>query len=292
MKDNSIKSILETYKTHKITKRNQVYILNTDEGMIVAKPSPKINYNKLYKYLHSRNFNYLPKKLDTERTDILLLEYQEDLSINDTQKSNDLINLVALLHSKTSYFKNITNDSYKDIYDTLKNNIYYIYNLYESNYEEYIKKPYPSPSEYLFLRNYSIIYNAINYCKIKLDEWYESIKDKNKERVALLHNNLSLDHLIKNNNEYLISWDSYTFDTPILDLYNFYKKEWYKIDFKELLNTYEKTYPLLEEEKSLLDLLISIPYSINKEDNEYLNTYNIRKLINYLFNSSNIAINN
>ncbi|HAB66399.1 MAG TPA: hypothetical protein DCE23_03430, partial [Firmicutes bacterium] len=233
-----INSLDNNYRPSKITKKKNIYILDTNEGKIVVKPNPKIDYNKLYKYLKSRSFSYIPNKIDNERDIFLILEYQEDLSIDNHQKAADLIHLVALLHSKTSYFKTVTTDSYKEIYDNIKNNIDYAKYTYESYYNKFITKKYYNPSSYLFLRNYSLIYNAINYCYNKLDTWYQSIKDKNKERIALIHNNLSLDHLIKNNEEYLISWDNYTFDTPVLDLYTLYKNEWQNIDFKEILNIY------------------------------------------------------
>lgn len=289
--ENRLPKIIYQYKPYKITKKNSIYILDTKDSKVVAKPNPKIDYNKLYKYLRSRSFNYLPEKLNNTRDDLLLLEYQEDLSINSSQKAEDLIHLVALLHTKTSYFKQVPIDKYKEIYDNIKNNIEYTKNLYDTYFNNFISKKYYNPSAYLFLRNYSLIYNAINYCSAKLDDWYESIKDKNKQRLVLVHNNLSLEHIIKNNNDYLISWDNYTFDTPVLDLYNLYKNEWERIDFKEVLKSYEKDFPLLQEEKKLLDLLISVPYPIELTENEYNNTYSFRELINYLSTSSEIVIN-
>jgi len=286
----SLEVFNKIYKPYKITKKNNVYILNTMEGDYVVKLSPKIDYKKLYNYLYSRNFNYLPEISKDSRDDMLVLEYQEDISIDDNQKAIDLINLVSLLHSKTSYFKNVPVDKYKEIYDNIKNNLTYVSNKYDEMFMEYLKVEYYTPHEYLFLRNYSLIYNAINYSNTKLDEWYSKIKDKTRERVALVHNNLQLDHLIKNKNDYLISWDSYTFDTPILDLYNLYKQEWNNIEFKEVIKTYNSNFSLLEEEKILLDILISIPYNITIEPNEYNNCRNIRKLIDYLSNSSKIVI--
>ncbi len=286
----SLEVFNKLYKPYKITKKNHVYILNTMEGDYAVKLSPKIDYNKLYNYLYSRSFNYLPQISKDSRDDMLVLEYQEDLSIDNNQTAIDLINLVSLLHSKTSYFKNVPIDKYKEIYNNIKNNLTYVSNKYDEMFMEYLNKEYCMPHEYLFLRNYSLIYNAINYSNTKLDEWYTKIKDKNRERVALIHNNLQLDHLIKNKNDYLISWDSYTFDTPILDLYNLYKNEWNNMEFKEVIKTYNSNFALLEEEKLLLDILISIPYDVSLDNTEYNNCRNIRQLIDYLSNSSKIVI--
>lgn len=287
----SLEVFNKIYKPYKITKKNNAYILNTMDGDYVAKLNPKIDYNKLYSYLYSRSFNYLPNLSKDSRDDMVVLEYQEDLSINSNQKAVDLITLVSLLHSKTSYFKDVTNDTYKEIYDNIKNNLDYLNNLYDGMFLKYLNEEYIVPSHFLFLRNYSLIYNAIHYSYDKLDDWYDKIKDKNRQRVVLVHNNLELDHLIKNKDDYLISWDSYTFDTPVLDLFKFYQKEWENVSFGEIFATYNEGFKLLEEEKLLLDILISIPLSVEIKDNEYLNCRDIRKLIEYLSKSSKIVFN-
>ncbi len=286
----SIEVLTRIYKPYKITKKNSVYIFNTTSGNIVLKPNPKINYQKLYNYLKSRNFNYIPKTLKDTRDDLLVLEYQEDIESSTYQKGEDLIHLLALLHNKTSYYKNIPQSIYDDIYNTLINNINYVNNLYDNYYNSFLKKEYPSPSEFLFLNNYTLFYNAINYSKSIIDTWYNNIKDKNRERIVLIHNNPSLDHLIKNSEEYLISWDNYTFDSPVLDLYKFYQNTWEDVDFKSVLNIYNRDFPLLKEEKQLFNILISIPPTILFDKSEYDNTCEVRKLINYLSLSSNILL--
>ena len=45
------------------------------------------------------------------------------------------------------------------------------------------------------------------------------------ERVCVVHNNLKDEHLLKNDKNYLISWDKYLIDTPVLDLYRFFQNE-------------------------------------------------------------------
>lgn len=288
----SLEVFNKIYKPYKITKKNKVYILNTMDGDYAIKLNPKIDYKKLYNYLYSRSFNYLPKLSKDSRDDMVVLEYQEDLSLDNNQKALDLINLVALLHTKTSYFKDVPLDTYKEIYEDIKNNLDYVDDLYNKMFDSFLTEEYIRPSHYLFLRNYSLIYNAIHYSKTKVDEWFNDIKDKNKERVVLVHNNLKLDHLIKNQDEYLISWDSYTFDTPVLDLYNLYKNEWKDVEFSSVFTTYNNNFNLLPEEKKLLDILISIPYEVKLGKNEYRNCRLIRELIDYLSKSSKIVIEN
>ena len=287
----SLEVFNEIYKPYKITRKNKVYIVNTMDGDYALKENPQINYKDLYKYLKSRNFNYLPNMSLDSRDDILVLEYQDDISIDKEQKALDLIELVGLLHSKTSYFKSVTNDKYKEVYEKINSNILYLSNLYEDYFNKFLQEEYLTPSHYLFLRNYSLVYKANMYVKDKLDEWFRMIKDKNKERVALVHNNLKLDHFLKNDEEYLISWDNYTIDSPVLDLYHFYQNEWLNISFSEIFLKYNDVFSLLPEEKVFLDILISLPLTINFTDNELNNCQMVRELINYLNSSAKIVFN-
>lgn len=284
----SLKVFSKIYKPFKISKINSVYILYTMEGNYALKLNPKINYSELYNYLNSRSFNYLPSYSLDSRDDMAVFDYQEDISFNKEQKLMDMIEIVALLHTKTISFKDITLDKYKELYDNLNNNINYSFNYYEERFNQYIQKEYNTPSEFLLLRNYSIIYEAFYYCLDMLDKWYVLVKDKTKQRVSLIHNNLKLEHFIHNTDSYLISWDNYRYDTPIIDLYNLYKNEWENVSFLDVFSEYNNSFELLEEEKILFNILVSTPYIDEKYINEYDECVKYRKLINYLNCSSKI----
>ena len=277
------------YKPYRIEKINNVFIYKTMDGNYAIKINPKIDYKKLYKYLESRSFNYVPEILPDSKDSMVVFRYVEDTMIDKNQKILDLINLVSLLHSKTFYFKEISTDKYKDIYSDIKDNILFIDNYYESLFMEFINREYNSPYEYLLLRNYTLIYNACKYCLDKLESWYLLVKDKSKQRVVLVHNNLKLEHMIKGMDEYLISWDQYTFDSPVLDLINLYKNEWENVSFFEVIDTYNNSFNLLEEERILFDILISIPYKVELDSSEFERCKEFRRLINYLSKSSNIV---
>ena len=286
----SIDVLTQVYKPYRITRINKCILFNTMDGDYVVKTEPKINYLDLYNYLYTRGFKYLPKLVDSSRDNTIVFEYQSDAYIDNNQKGLDLIKLVALLHSKTSYFKEITKDRYKEIYENLKNNVQFIDNYYGEMFDRFISEEYYMPSHYLFLRNYSLIYNACKYCLAKIDEWYNKVSDKTKERVVLVHNNLRLDHYIKNENDYLISWDNYTIDSPIVDLYKFYQNEWYNLSFSDLFKEYNDDFELLEEEKILLDILISIPTKVELSSDMLRDCREIRKLIGYLNKSSKLVL--
>lgn len=288
---NSFETLTRIYKPYRLTKINKCTIMNTMEGNLIIKERTATDYSKLYRYLTSRSFNNFPKLISNNIENYNVFEYIEDINLSEEQKAQDLIKIIANLHNKTVYFKEITKDKYKEIYEEIKNNITYIQNYYNHQFDQTILNEYLKPSEYLFVRNFTLIDNACNYCITKLENWYNTVEKLDKQRVCLIHNNLKLEHYLKNENDYLISWDQYQFDTPIIDLYKFYTNEWEKINFSSILETYEKEFKLLPEERILLDILISLPYIIQSDDKELLNCRNYRHLINYLNKSSKVVLN-
>ena len=171
-------------------------------------------------------------------------------------------------------------------------NIEYLTKYYEEAIEEIENEELMSPSHYLFARNYSAIDGSLKYAKEELKKWFKIVEYKSKERVCINHNNVSLEHFIHGDKNYLISWDNYLVDTPILDLYKFYKKEGYKLDFPYLLKIYNETLSLTDEEKMLFNVLISIPPKIVRIDNEMDNTYNIKNTFSYIYSGIGVVSEN
>ena len=132
-----------------------------------------------------------------------------------------------------------------------------------------------SPSEYLLARNISRIFIALNFCKEEIENWYELIKDKTKQRVVVLHNNLDLSHFFKMDSSYLISWDKSKIGIPIFDLYILYKRHALDFDFSEILKQYEQNYPLQKDEKKLFFILIALPPKIDFDKSIYEQTKEI-----------------
>ena len=147
---------------------------------------------------------------------------------------------------------------------------------------------YMSPSNYLIARNITIIFSMLNYAKDNLDKWYDMIKDKRKIRVVNIHNNLSLDHYLRSDKPYLVSWDNSRIDMPIYDLVNLYHNHYLDFDFSSIFKQYLSKYPLTEEEMILFHTLISIPNKIEYSVSEYKTVINIRKLLDYIYKTSNL----
>ena len=289
--NNALEEIKGTYKPYRITKKKNVTIIDSTSGSYVIKEKKDNKINKAYSYLISRSFDYFPELQGEMRSDVNVFQYVEEVNMPVEQKALDMMELVALLHNKTTYYKEITEDKYKEIYDNLKNNVIYTKNYYDNMYNILIEETYMSPSHYLFMRNIYKIFAALDYTLNELDVWYDSTKDDLKERVAFIHNNLEVEHFIKNKKGYLVSWEKSKIDSPILDLITFYQKEYMNFDFESLFRKYLKNYPLKDNEQKLLFIVISIPPLINLEGKEMNVTRDIRKKLDYIFKTENLIKN-
>ena len=148
---------------------------------------------------------------------------------------------------------------------------------------------YMSPSNYLISRNISFIYSAIHYAKRSIDYWYKLIENKRKVRVVTVHNNLSLEHYLKYDKPYLISWEKSKIDMPIYDLISLYNNHYLEFDFTEILQIYLNKYPLMEEEIILFLAIISIPKKIIYNQSEYKTVLNIRRQLDYIYKTSELV---
>lgn len=286
--NNSLEVLKSIYKPLKYTLKGKATILETTSGDYVVKEK-NTDIRSLYQYLQSRNFYNYPKLIDDSRKQVNVYEYIEDNPTPKEQKMDDLIDTVSLLHAKTAYNKEVTEDKYQEIYDNIKNNILYLKDLYNSYYDEYLLEIYPSPSQYLLLRNISKLFASLEFCQAKLDDWYDLVKNEKKQRVSIIHNNLNISHIIRNKDNYLISWDYYKVDTPILDIVKLYHNEFFNYDFGPILKKYFKRFSLTEAEKQLLFILIALPPEIKMNgNNEYEKTKNVREQLDYVFKTDDL----
>lgn len=280
--NNELYSILKKENIHPIAykKINSVYLVS-DKTITYAIKLNTNNYD-IYKYLLSKGFNYFPDNYSNVDVNYDITKYIIPLEVNQTEKVNDYLKLLSILHFKTSYKREVNLDEIKINYEKIINEINDLRRYYISINDKLDKERFLSPADYLLLRNITLIYSVLNIIEKLLNKTYEKIKDSKSIRVALLHNNLSLDHLIINEGEYLISWDKSYFDSPINELNSFYRKYYNYIDINDFLLIYEKSNKLSAIEKALLIIVLSVPKKIEFINNNYENTVLVNNEINYL----------
>lgn len=273
--------------TKKITLKNSVRIIDSGDNQFVIKRRDKALDN-IYRYLKSRSFEYFPGLVyQTDNYDVY--RYIDDAEISKEERAEDIIKLVTMLHSKTTFYKEIDDDTYKELYEKIVEQLEYLVNYYGDIAEVIEREEYMSPSHYYFIRNISKVFASLDYCRYHIDKWYNIIEEKKRIRVVQLHNNLNLEHyLVEDNKPYLISWRKSRRDIPIYDLINLYKCYYRELDFCELVRKYEMQYPMLPEEKELFFVLISIPEKLDFRDGEYDMCKKVQKFYDYLLTSEKL----
>lgn len=267
--------------------KGKTVLLETENGRVAIKEKTRDINTKILTYLDSRSFPYYPKIIKDDG-EYIVTEGIEEVDMPLDQKMMDMIDLLALLHNKTTHYKEVDLDDYKKIYEDISNNIVYLKSYYEDYLSVFTSHVFMSPSEYLFSRNATKIFTSLEFAKNELESWYELVKEKRKQRLVVLHNHLDLSHFIKNKNPYFISWEKAKIGIPIFDFYKLYKKHGIDFEFGELLKRYEQHYPLLEEERKLLFILMSLPSKVEFHDNLYDDCIVVSRFIDELYKSEMI----
>ena len=283
-----INNILKKYsiKPYRYEKKGKVNCVEASNGKYALKKR-LTNNNDIMEYLNTRSFDYFPELLAYE-DDIEIRKYIEQASMPDEQKLLDMIDLVALLHNKTTHYKEALEDDYKKTYEEISNNIIYLESYYTDLITIIESKVYMSPSEFLIARNISKIFSSLQFCKHEIEAWYELVKDKKKQRMTVVHNNLDLSHFIRNQNSYLLSWDKAKIDIPIFDLYKLYKRQGLDFEFEPILKKYERHYPLKPEERKLFFILIALPDLIEYKETEYETCKDINRKIDFIYKTEQL----
>ena len=268
---------------------NSIIFTNNDIKYVIKNNTNDIYH--IYKYLNSRGFDYLPNIVYQDDISYIY-EYIPDLKEPDEQKVKDLVLLMALLHNKTSYHKEISLDNIKELYEKLSDKIQNTYNYYVDIITMIENNNYFSPSEYMLARNISSIFNALEFSKNILDNWYEKESKTTKKREVMLHNNLDVDHMINNNKKILISFDNTKRDSPIYDFIHLYKKYYNKYDFNELYKLYNSKFNLSESERMLLYVYLFLVDRITFNKNEMKNVKKVSEICNYLYITDNLFMEN
>lgn len=256
-----MKQIHDFLKNHQIRptryeKNGNVYFIEVNGEKYAIKKNDK--ENNIYRYLDSRSFNYYPE-IYLKEDGIEVMRVVSDLDYPKEQKMHDFINLLALLHSKTTFYKEIEQDYFEQIYEDIAGNITYLEEYYTDFIDMIEKEVYMRPSFYFLARNINLIFDSIYYAKELLERWHTQIQNMTKTRYVVIHNNPKLEHFKKDEKPYFISWNRSRIDLPIFDLYKLYKNHALEFDYEYLLREYEKKYPLKNEERDLLFILISLP---------------------------------
>ena len=126
----NVRYILEKYQLHptRYQMKGKVTFVDTDRGSYAMKEMEH-DQEEIWNYLRSRNFLYYPEIIRYENR-ILVTKLEQDIAMPKEQKAEDLIDLMALLHQKTTHYKEVDISDYKELYEDISNNIFYLKTYY------------------------------------------------------------------------------------------------------------------------------------------------------------------
>lgn len=260
--------------------RNGDRIVETDDGQYFVKDKSG-NVEDLYQYLISRDFpNFL--NIENNYSDCYeIYRYETDnVVIND--KAIDMVYLLSKLHLKTTTYRKVDLDNVKKVYETVSQELEQLNNYYHSMQDYIETKVYMSPAEYLLIRNISSIYYILSLSKDNIDKWYEAKANMVKERVALVHNNLSLDNFIDLRRPVFKNWEKSKKDFVVYDFYNFYKNNYKDLEFSSLFEIYQSKYKFTDDEYLLFKALIFKVWEVELVKSNYDNCIIVNDLVAYI----------
>lgn len=286
---NNLRSFIDKYNLNikGYKELRNVKILDTDKGKYVVKKKNNKD-NGLYEYLINKNFNYIIER--EELNDYDIFPYIEEIKLPNEEKAIDLVYILSMLHNKTTFYREVVLDKVKEMYETLTNKINYLNQYYHELQDVIEQKVYMMPGEYLLLRNISIIYSALQFSKNNLESWYEYKVKQKRERIVLLHNKPSIEHLLISDSKQLISWEDYKRDIPIYDFLYFYKSDYMNLEMSALFDMYQSKFLYTTEEYLLFMTLISIPDKISFTRKNYKDCEQVFKLVNYVIKTRDFIL--
>lgn len=262
---------------------NNKIITYPDKTIFIKKRS-SYNIEEVYKYLDDHAVsNYLKPVELTDKE--LIFPYFEKNSLTDDEISKRLVLNLTIWQNKTTTYQKLNLDEVKNFYESTKKEINYLFSYYRDIILQLETKVYYLPTEYLFLRNSSILNRQLRVAADLLEEWYETVKNKERERLVYCHGKCELAHFLPIDDGYFISLEQAHLGRVSDDIENLFRKNFSSIDLVTTYNLYQRKYPYTLDEKLFLFVKLAIPpkidiYPCNLETNKRL-LYFYEQLIDF-----------
>ena len=109
-----LKEIFGECSCSNLIKKGKCLIATVNGNSVAIKEKNNHNIKETYDYLSSRGFDYYPK-LILNNNKYNVYEYIREVSSPLEQKAIDMMMLLSMLHNKTTFYKEMDINEYKEI---------------------------------------------------------------------------------------------------------------------------------------------------------------------------------
>lgn len=285
-----ITSIIKlTQKTYKILTSREEFILKEHENTSLESIYSRlriINLDLFVLPLKSTKEHYI---VDIEDKYYSLSPYFEDEEIlaKDIRLSF-YIKSLATLHDCSSYPLKVNDGFFQESIAYLDTQVSKVKQELLTRIERVEHESYHSPSDWYFLMNYPILFNAVKEADRYITLLEEDWKSSSNIHLSLTYQNFNYDHILVKNRK-IISLDKMALAPSVYDLVDLYDKAYeLKIDLSFLIDQYLEIHKLENYEHNWLLAFLFIP-RLERSDNDLEDIQNLYKTLSMIKISEEIA---
>ena len=258
-----------------IKNNDRVYRISTSREEYILKEQNSLNLESIFARLRILNIDefVLPIRDNNDHfiTEIedkyyaLFPYYEDEEELAKDIRLNFYIKTIASLHDSSSYPLKVNDGFFEESISFLDLKVSLAKQEILTRIERVEKENYHSPSDWYFLMNYPILFNALKeadkYITLLEEEW----KEGNNIHLSLTYQNFSYDHILIKNRK-IVSLDKMALAPSIYDLvFLFHKSIDLKIDVSYLIDQYLEIHKLESYEQNWLLAFLFIPQLERKE---------------------------
>ena len=285
-----ITSIIKlTQKTYKIITSREEFVLKEHENTALESIYSRlriINLDLFVLPLKSTKEHYI---VDINDKYYSLSPYYEDEEIlaKDIRLSF-YIKSLATLHDSSSYPLKVNDGFFEESIAYLDTQVSKVKQELLSRIERVEHESYHSPSDWYFLMNYPILFNAIKEADRYITLLEEDWKSSSNIHLSLTYQNFNYDHILVKNRK-IISLDKMALAPSIYDLVDLYNKAYeLKIDLSYIIDQYLEIHKLENYEQIWLLAFLFIP-RLERSENDLEDIQNLYKTLSMIKISEEIA---
>ena len=258
-----------------IKNNDRVYRISTSREEYILKEQNSLNLESIFARLRILNIDefVLPIRDNNDHfiTEIedkyyaLFPYYEDEEELAKDIRLNFYIKTIASLHDSSSYPLKVNDGFFEESISFLDLKVSQAKQEILTRIERVEKENYHSPSDWYFLMNYPILFNALKeadkYITLLEEEW----KEGNNIHLSLTYQNFSYDHILIKNRK-IVSLEKMALAPSIYDLvFLFHKSIDLKIDLSYLIDQYLEIHKLESYEQNWLLAFLFIPQLERKE---------------------------